>query len=262
MRAPWIAVAIAACSAPDPPGALSLTVCGAPACSVPADGQTTIPVAVCVPGDAPLPPALAVTLALSRGAWEHPSDPTLPGVVTAPLGGIVRCAQASAVAPTDLAPLFIDAAVSGSTARACVQMTAPPLERLLLSSSPPTLAFQQPTALIVSATPLGPAGGHVAAATEVTFAVPVIAPPAAAYALQPQPATVPIGAAGTAMASVVTAPGTTSVTIRAEATVPPGPPCPVDAGVPGAGAGAATVSTTLTVPLLPPPPDAGVADAP
>ncbi|HEX3765530.1 MAG TPA: hypothetical protein VHW23_42835 [Kofleriaceae bacterium] len=262
MRAPWITLAIAACGSPDPaPETLALTVCSAPPCTAPADGQTTIPVAVCVTGSDPLPPALSLTLVLSRSTWEHPSDPMAPDVLVAPIGGIIRCAYASAVAPTDLAPLFIDAALNGFTARTCVRMTAPPIERLLLSSSPTTLTFQQPTTLALSAMPFGPSGARLPASTEVTFTVPMIGPSGARYALQPQPATVAIGATGTATATVITDWTTTGVVIQAEAVVPPSPPCPSDTGAPGTGAAGATFSSTLAVPLLPPPPDAGVPDA-
>lgn len=263
MRAAWIALAIAACGSPDPAlETLALTVCGASSCSAPADGRTTIPVAACVTGSDPLPSPLSLTLALSRGAWEHPSNPMAPDVLVAPIGGIIRCASASAVAPTDLAPLFIDAALNGYTARTCVRMTAPPIDRLLLSSAPTTLAFQQPTTLVVSAMPFGPSGASLPASTAVTFTVPMIAPAGAQYALQPQPATVAIGATGTATATVAADWTTTAVMIRAEAVVPPSPPCPSDTVVPDPGTGSTSLSSTLTVPLLPPPPlDAGVPDA-
>jgi hypothetical protein len=252
-----LAGSLFACPSPDTVSAdqvMTLSVCDGSPCTAPANGNSVIPVSLCVPGDDPRAPGLTATLTLSRGRWQTPTDPSNPLVYTGTLAG-VACVTTNAVAPSDLAPLFVYASVRGFTTSKCVQMAPPPIAFVQMSSSPPVLANNAQTSVGVTATPIGDYGYSVPTSTTVTFSITTITPPDTLYALQPTEEALVDGAVATTV--IVTAPDASSVTISATAQVPAPEPCPGAA----AGEAGAPVSGMLVVPLLPEPESNAASDA-
>jgi hypothetical protein len=233
---------------------LTLTVCeGGTPCTVVADGNSPIDVLVCVPGTDPRASGLTATLTLSRGRWATPSDPTNPLVYTAALLG-VACVDAQAIAPSDLAPLFVTANVAGYTTSACIQMSPPPIAFVQVSSAPPVVAEGATFSTAITAIPIASGGATLPTSTTVMFTA-TIQPTGSSYTFDPTETTVGEGGAATML---VVAPSATSAVVTASAQVPSPPACP-NQTAPAAGP---AVSGTVTIPVFAPPaaPEAG-ADA-
>lgn len=265
MKRALFLVAIGACTpsstAVNPSDVFSLRVLGPG--TAPADGKSTTTVELCIGSKAPRPGGLTATLTLSRGAWETPTDTTKPQVLTlmipsAPAGSADAggCIAAAFVSPTDVAPVFVDATMSGYSERACVQMLGAPIRAVLLQTNPILLTGDE-TTFMVTATPVGAPGVAVSTSTEVSFAVTQTDPPndpdRPRFALQPTTAIVDM--TGTARSQLIAAAGTKSLVVTATARAPGGAPCPSGAAS-GDGSGS---SASLHIPLLV---DAGLADAP
>lgn len=223
-------------------GVLSLGVChGETPCTATADGHGTAAVSVCVPGHDARPANLAVTLTLSRGSWQVPTDAAKPQVLVASLPE-AACVDVLAVMPADLEPVYVYAQLAGYTQRRCIQMVAPAPTALSLTSNPPVLASGL-TIAIVSATVAGATGYLLPTATTVTFSADIA--PAGPFTLQPQQRF--IDAAGVAPVTVVVPAAAQSVTIHATAQVPAPTACPDEPP----GSAPAAVTAKLTIPRLP-----------
>ncbi|HEX4420122.1 MAG TPA: hypothetical protein VH165_19540 [Kofleriaceae bacterium] len=257
----------------DPTDVFTLHACGdVPSCAALADGHATTPVELCVRGDQPHAGGLSATLTLSHGSWETPGDPTKPQVLVAALpvapASEARgtCLDAFVVSPTDVAPVFIDAALGSYTQRACIQMRGPRVDAVVVTSDPTVLSGGD-TSVTVTAAPIGDPGVTLPVSGSVMFAVETIVPTSARFALQP--AAAPLDATGHATTHLVTSPGTSSVTVTARAQFADGPACPditapPDAGVAGSGEVVVPLLPDAAVPDAPPdaPPDAAVIPAP
>jgi hypothetical protein len=265
VRRAVIALALGgACGIPDAvtgDRVLELEVCaGASPCTAPANGYATVAVSMCVPGSASRPAGVTGTLTLSAGAWQYPSDPTNPRVLTAPLPGL-DCIRANAIAPTELAPVFVQATLAGYTATRCIRMTPPELTGIVITSTPIALSNGRPTTIVATATPVGDSHDALPAATVLEFAASV-EPPDTPLAYQPLWTT--LGSTGTGVVNLTVGDGAHLVTVHAQAQVPASPRCP-DENADDADRPGAVVEDKLDIPWFPPPdaapPDAAPPDA-